>query len=61
VLRGETANVEVKLEAEKKYVFHMQDELKKRVWSAGCVSVCAPLDSFSQIAKNSPSVVTITD
>lgn len=39
VLRGKAASVEVDYEAERKHVYHMQNELKKRVWSAGCKSV----------------------
>ncbi|OBT65742.1 hypothetical protein VE03_03346 [Pseudogymnoascus sp. 23342-1-I1] len=38
VLGGKAASVEVNYEAEKKHVYYMQDELKKRVWSAGCKS-----------------------
>lgn len=39
VLRGKASSVEVDYDAEKKHVYHMQAELKKRVWSAGCKSV----------------------
>ncbi len=39
VLRGKAVSVEVKYDAEKQHVYHMQDELRKRVWSAGCKSV----------------------
>ncbi|CZR68093.1 related to flavoprotein involved in K+ transport [Phialocephala subalpina] len=38
VLRGKAVSVEVKYNAEKQHVYHMQDELRKRVWSAGCNS-----------------------
>jgi hypothetical protein len=39
VLKGEAASVKVKFDAEKRHVSHMQDEPRKRVWSAGCKSV----------------------
>lgn len=39
VLRGKASSVEVKYDAERKYVYRMQEDLQKRVWSAGCQSV----------------------
>lgn len=39
VLCGKASIVEIDYEAEKKHVYHMQAELKKRVWSTGCKSV----------------------
>ncbi|KAG4431546.1 hypothetical protein IFR05_012981 [Cadophora sp. M221] len=38
VFRNQAESVEVRFEAEKSYIHHMQDELMKRVWSAGCKS-----------------------
>ncbi|KAN0095074.1 hypothetical protein V8E51_015785 [Hyaloscypha variabilis] len=36
VLKRKAASAEVKFDAEKQYVYHVRDELNKRVWSAGC-------------------------
>ncbi|KAH9210124.1 monooxygenase [Leptodontidium sp. 2 PMI_412] len=38
VLKGKAVSAEVKFDAEMQHVYHMQDDLKKRVWSAGCKS-----------------------
>jgi glycine/D-amino acid oxidase-like deaminating enzyme len=40
VLKRKAPSAGVKFDAEKQYVYHVQDELNKRVWSVGCKSVC---------------------
>ena len=47
VIKGSTKYVEVKEEAEKKYVYDVQKALSDRVWNTGCNGVGIPVNRWS--------------